>query len=119
MSRWESFLIVKDINTYARLTHLGQAPLTPAQEWQYHEQLRAQALKILAHKKIRNWRVGIYTTSERYTGAQDENGNWLTTDIMTRRRSRKMLKTAHIPHKRARKQQERLIRQTWQEDEET
>ncbi|MDO4776557.1 MAG: hypothetical protein Q4A06_03770 [Cardiobacteriaceae bacterium] len=32
--------------------------------------------------------------------------------------SGKQLKTAHIPHKRARKQQEKIIRDAWQESEE-
>lgn len=111
------FLIVKDINTYARLSRLGQAPLTDTQAQQYREQLREQALKILAHKKIRNWRVGIYATSERYAADENSEHGYREVRIMTQKRSGKQLKTAHIPHKRARKQQEKLIRQAWQEDE--
>ncbi|QMT39616.1 hypothetical protein [Neisseria shayeganii] len=113
--KFYDFLVVKDLPTYARLSRLGQAPLSEAQERQYLEQLRRVAEKRLAGKDIRHWRVGVYSTSERFNGRLNDDGSPQTVAVMSRRRSQKMLKTAHIPHQLQRKNQYRIIKQAFGE----
>lgn len=115
--KFYDFLVVKNLPTYARLSRLGQPPLSEAQERQYIEQLRKTADKRLAETDIRHWRVGVYSISERFNGRQNADGSPQTVVVMSRRRSQKMLKTAHIPHKRQRKSQVRIIEQAWREYE--
>lgn len=111
------FLVVKDIHTYAKLSRLGQPPLPPAQEWQHLEKLRQQAEKILAAKKIRHWRVGIYSVSERFARDAGSPAGYRIARVMTQRKSQKWVDTARVPHLRQRKDQARLIRQALQEEQ--
>ena len=112
-------MLVKDFNTYAALSRLGLPPLSPAQQWDYSEQLRIQAEKILACKRIRNWRVGTQTKSPRLTISRKhpEQGLQLV-QIMNRATSNKNIwRSKQIAHRQHRKHQEAELRETWQEYE--
>ena len=117
--KFYDFLVVKDFNTYAALSRLGLPPLSPAQQWDYSEQLRIQAEKILARKRIRNWRVGTQTKSPRLTISRKhpEQGLQLV-QIMNRATSNKNIwRSKQIAHRQHRKHQEAELRETWQEYE--
>ena len=113
------FLVVKDLHTYAALSRIGLPPLSPAQQYDYDEQLRAQAEKILANKRIRNWRVGTITKSPRLTiSRKHAEQGWRTVQIMNRPISNKNIwRSNQIPHRQHRKHQEAELREIWQEYE--
>ena len=117
--KFYDFLVVKDFNTYAALSRLGLPPLSPAQQYDYDEQLCAQAKKILANKRIRNWRVDTITKSPRLTISRKhpEQGLQLV-QIMNRATSNKNIwRSKQIAHRQHRKHQEAELRETWQEYE--
>lgn len=114
--KFYEFLVVKDIHLYTKLSRLGEEPLSFTQEFQYQEQLTKQAKRILQAKKIRNWRVGIYTKSTRW--AYDEATQQLIdVEIMTQKSSHKDIKSCHVPHLKARKHRRVQIRQALQQSE--
>ena len=117
--KFYDFLLVKDFNTYAALSRLGLPPLSPAQQWDYSEQLRIQAEKILACKRIRNWRVGTQTKSPRLTISRKHSEQGLQrVQIMTQAKSSKSIwRSKEIAHRQHRKHQEAELRETWQEYE--
>lgn len=108
--KFYEFLVVKDIHLYAKLSRLGKEPLNHTQEYQYQEQLREQAKRILQAKKIRNWRVGIHTKSLRLV-YDKENQQDIYVEIMTQKRSYKDINSSHVPHLKARKHKRVQIRQ--------
>lgn len=95
---------------YAKLSRIGKALSTHAQEFQYEMQLREQAEQILKAKKNRHWRVGVFTKSERWVG-YDENQQHIVREIMTKQATNKYIKIAHIPHLKARKNKKIDIQQ--------
>ena len=62
--KFYDFLLVKDFNTYVALSRLGLPPLNPAQQWDYNAQLRIQAEKILACKRIRTSNKNIWRSNQ-------------------------------------------------------
>ena len=117
--KFYDFLLVKDFNTYAALSRLGLPPLSPAQQWDYSEQLPAQARKILARKRIRNWRVGAETKSWRLTVSRKHPEQGLQrVQIMTQAKSSKSIwRSKEIAHRQHRKHQAAELREIWQEYE--
>ena len=117
--KFYDFLVVKDFNTYVALSRLGLPPLSPAQQWDYNAQLRIQARKILARKRIRNWRVGTQSKSPRLTISRKhpEQGLQLV-QIMNRATSNKNIwRSKQIAYRQHRKHQEAELREIWQEYE--
>ena len=117
--KFYDFLVVKDLHTYAALSRLGLPSLSPAQQWDYNAQLRIQARKILARKRIRNWRVGTQSKSPRLTISRKhpEQGLQLV-QIMNRATSNKNIwRSNQITHRQHRKHQEAELREIWQEYE--
>ena len=117
--KFYDFLVVKDLHTYAALSRLGLPPLSPAQQYDYDEQLCAQAKKILANKRIRNWRVDTITKSPRLTiSRKHPEQGWRTVQIMNRPISNKNIwRSNQITHHQHRKHQEAELREIWQEYE--
>ena len=117
--KFYDFLVVKDFNTYAALSRLGLPPLSPAQQWDYSEQLCIQAEKILARKRIRNWRVGTQTKSPRLTISRKHPEQSLQlVQIMNRATSNKNIwRSNQIVHRQHRKHQAAELREIWQEYE--
>lgn len=114
--KFYEFLLVKDINLYAKLSRLGKMPLTITQEWQYREQLRQKAQMLLKQKQIRRWRVGIYTTSERWAGIDEATGDIKVATIMTKESTYKNTHSpTKVPHIHARKHKKTQIRQALNE----
>ena len=94
-------------------------PLNPAQQWDYNAQLRIQAEKILACKRIRNWRVGTQTKSPRLTISRKHPEQSLQlAQIMNRATSNKNIwRSNQIVHRQHRKHQAAELREIWQEYE--
>ena len=117
--KFYDFLVVKDLHTLDALSRLGLPPLSSAQQWDYDEQLRIRAEKILERKRIRNWRVGTMTKSPRVNVSRKHPEQGLRiVQIMTSAKSEKDTwrgnQTAHRQH---RKHQEAELREIWQEYE--
>ena len=117
--KFYDFLLVKDFNTYVALSRLGLPPLNPAQQWDYNAQLRIQAEKILACKRIHNWRVGTQTKSPRLTISRKHPEQSLQlAQIMNRATSNKNIwRSNQIVHRQHRKHQAAELREIWQEYE--
>lgn len=108
--KFYEFLIVKDIDTYAELTLIGKEPLTHTEYRQYTDKLREKAKKILKEKRIRNWRVGIYTKSSRWAGYDEQKGKPISVEIMSKEPSQKKYKPTQVAHIKARKHKAAMIR---------
>jgi len=94
-------------------------PVSQPRLTDYSEQLRIQAEKILACKRIRNWRVGTQTKSPRLTISRKhpEQGLQLV-QIMNRATSNKNIwRSKQIAHRQHRKHQAAKLREIWQEYE--
>lgn len=117
--KFYDFLVVKDLHTYAALSRLGLPPLSPAQQWDYDEQLRAQAEKILARKRIRNWRVGTVTKSPRLNVShkRPEQGLRVVQIMIPAKSSKDAWRGNQVTHRQHRKHQETELREIWQEYE--
>ncbi len=117
--KFYDFLVVKDLHTYAALSRLGLPPLSPAQQWDYDEQLRAQAEKILARKRIRNWRVGTVTKSPRLNVSRKrpEQGLRMVQIMIPAKSSKDAWRGNQVTHRQHRKHQEAELREIWQEYE--
>ncbi|MDO4426699.1 MAG: hypothetical protein Q4B88_01075 [Moraxella sp.] len=109
-AKFYEFLIVKDINLYAQLSRLDKEPLSESQKWQYRERLKEQAKQILKAKKIKNWRVGIYTKSVRMVGYDEEKGEFIDREIMTQENSQKYIDRTKVRHIKERKHKAILIK---------